>query len=372
MRIAQVVTYISSDGAFGGPVAAALAQSVELVRQGHSVELYAAWDGKAQVHAPGVRLRLFPVPAPRHGLAAILSLRLVAALRRERVSYDVVHLHFGRDLVSLSSWLAVAGRRTRLVLQPHGMVQPDARLKSRVVDAVVVRRALRTAHVVLTLTDREARDVRVVAGTPVRTASIGNGIPIDARVDLGRPAPPQALFLARLHPRKNVMLFAEAARRLHAAGTRAGFRVIGPDEGDLPRLRSFLAEHRLERVVEYAGVLGPGRSGDELRRAALLVLPSVGEVYPMTVLESMAVGTPVVLSTECGLSPALAGAGAAAVVPPEAAALAAAMDDLLGDAQKREALAEAGLTYARAVFAIGPVVTRLLQEYGAAGERVHA
>lgn len=366
MRIAQVVTYVSSDGAFGGPVAVALAQSTELARRGHSVAVYATWDGRARVDAPGVDLHLFRVAAPRHGLSTIVSAPLVATLWRQRRSYDVVHLHFGRDLISLTSWLALLGGRQRLVLQPHGMVQPDARLRSRVVDAVIVRRALRAAPLVLTLTEQESQDVTAVAGETVRTAAIDNGVHVAAQVGLERPAPPTALFLARLHPRKNVMLFAEAARRLHAEGTRAVFRVIGPDEGDLARLRMFVAEHRLDVVLHYAGAVGPGRSEEELRCAAVLVLPSVGEIYPMTVLEAMAVGTPVILSEDCGLSPALSRAAAAVVVRPEAASLTDAMRALLRSDERRQALAEAGLAYARAAFDIGAVGTRLLQLYSAA------
>jgi glycosyltransferase involved in cell wall biosynthesis len=45
-----------------------------------------------------------------------------------------------------------------------------------------------------------------------------------------------------------------------------------------------------------------GTADDELRRAAVYVLPAVREVFPMTVLEALSVGTPVVLGEDCGIA----------------------------------------------------------------------
>jgi glycogen synthase len=61
MRVLQVVSLLSPDGAFGGPARVALNQSAELIRQGHHVTLAAGTHGYkfSPVESDGVPLTLF-------------------------------------------------------------------------------------------------------------------------------------------------------------------------------------------------------------------------------------------------------------------------------------------------------------------------
>jgi glycosyltransferase involved in cell wall biosynthesis len=195
--------------------------------------------------------------------------------------------------------------------------------------------------------------------------SPSNGIDVASGVDLVRTAR-TVLFLARLHPRKNVLLFAEAARRLILSGSSASFQVIGPDEGDLAPLNTFIEQHGLQERLRYGGAVPSDEAQAHLRDAAVFVLPSRGEVVPMTVLEALAVGTPVVLSSDCGLAPELQEAGAAVVIDPEPELLARAIGGLLTDEARRSALAARGLEYARQSLSIRSVVDRLEEIYAAA------
>lgn len=362
MRIAQVVTYISSDGAFGGPVAVALAQSIELASQGHTVDLYAAWDGKVRISAPGVTLKLFKVNRAAR-LSNTMSVGLVGALWRHRNQYDAVHLHFARDLISLASSIVLRRRRDHLVLQPHGMIMPDKRPQARLVDTIVVRPALRSASAVLALTESEAQGLLRVGALKSRLKMIDNGIDIPSGTTHQRSSPPIVLFLGRLHPRKNVLLFAEVARRAREQGLPARFRVVGPDEGDLPALRAFITNHNLETVLEYAGAVGPGQGAQELRAATVFVLPSIAEVYPMTVLEALANGTPAVVSEDCGLAPLLREAKAARLASADADSVSAAVMYLLANPEERRAQVERGLDLARSKFALDGIAAQLTAAY---------
>src|SRR6478735_802081 len=101
MRIAHVVTYVSADGAFGGPVAVAIAQAEELARRGNDVHFLAGWDGVATLQIPGVDVRLFATKHRAPGLSGLSAPGLRRFLGRHRDSFDVVHVHLGRDLVTL-------------------------------------------------------------------------------------------------------------------------------------------------------------------------------------------------------------------------------------------------------------------------------
>ena len=61
MRILQVVTLLSPDGAYGGPARVALNQSAELVSRGHDVTVVGATRGYRDVPTElnGVPVKLF-------------------------------------------------------------------------------------------------------------------------------------------------------------------------------------------------------------------------------------------------------------------------------------------------------------------------
>lgn len=77
-----------------------------------------------------------------------------------------------------------------------------------------------------------------------------------------------------------------------------------------------------------------------LDRATALVVPSRAEGFGLPLLEAMAAGTPVVTSDAAALVEV--GAGAARVSPLEPAALAAALREVVDDAELRRRMADAG------------------------------
>ena len=100
-----------------------------------------------------------------------------------------------------------------------------------------------------------------------------------------------------------------------------------------------------------------------LERATVFVLPSVGEVFPMTLLEALAAGTPSICTVSCGLADQLAQDDAALVIEPGAHSLAGALDLLLKDAERRAELSRSARETARKRFSMQTVGTQLLQSY---------
>ncbi|MCU1552986.1 MAG: putative glycosyl transferase, partial [Arthrobacter sp.] len=176
----HVVTYVSVDGAFGGPIAVAIAQLTELARQGHDVELLAGWDGKAVIDAQGVKVTLFNVRRiwPR-GFSGLWAPGLARAASMRARSGAAIHIHLARDLITLSAARAVS-RNARPVLQTHGMVMPDNRLKARLLDRFFTGRVLSRASRVLALTEREQLGLTEVARGPIVLERIANGVSLQA------------------------------------------------------------------------------------------------------------------------------------------------------------------------------------------------
>jgi glycosyltransferase involved in cell wall biosynthesis len=376
VRIAHVLTYVSADGAYGGPLAVLVAQCRELAARGHQVEVFAGWDGVATLEIPGVTVHLFRVVrAVPMGFSGLVSPALFRAMTSRAQQFDVVHVHLSRDLIAAPTVLAtlLRKRHPRVYLQTHGMIKPDARPKARVFD-LAIRPILRRSTSVFALTAADAERVAEVARGGVSIVELPNGVP--AQDDLPAPAHrsevPDVLFLARLQPRKRVQLFAEAAAILLAEGLTARFSVVGPDEGDLAELRRFIDSRGLAGSIVYEGAIPPGTAPARLRAADVYVLPSLNEPFPMTVLEAMSVGVPTVVSATCLIADRLREHDAVVLFDGGAPELATAIRGLLVNPDARQALGERARRVVEEHFSVGAVVDTLEHYYSMDRDRLRS
>ncbi len=367
MRLLHVVTLLSDDGAYGGPTSVATGQLEECAARGHEVELVSLWRGSSPAPARigSVPLRTRPARSLLPGrFTGLMHPLLVRDLWRSMARADVVHIHAGRDLVSLTALgLAVLGRK-RFLTQTHGMVEPRRRAAVRLFDRVYVP-LLRRSRGCLVLTERERRAVAEVVG-PDGPPLLGlpNGVrPSRAGSAPHRQRGREVLFLARLHPRKRPEAFVEMAALVHQRVPDARFTLYGADEGSLAKVRRLIAAHRLDEVVSYRGALGHAQAVSAYAKAAVYVLPSVDEPFPMTVIEALCAGTPVVCTDTCGMAEELARREAAVVTDGSPRAMADAVCDLLADDSRRDALVSAGHRAVEEAFSIHAVTDRLEEIY---------
>ncbi|MDN4484167.1 glycosyltransferase [Demequina lignilytica] len=347
MRVVQSVTYASRHGAFGGPTAVALAQCRALAERGHEVTLLAGWDGEATLDVPGVHVLAVEVrpSIPGAGFSGLWSRRLPEAVASALEGADLAHVHLGRHLID--SYVARSAQRRGIpvIAQTHGMVPRPGSLPARMFDALGGLRPLHRARRVLALTAVEVEELAAQGLDADRVTQVFNGVdPVPDLARAPRAVPPEVLFLARLHPRKRATAFARMAARLLDRGIEATFAIAGPDEGEAAEVRDIIARSGHADAIRYEGPVDQRDAKRRLARASVYVLPSVGEVFPMSVLESAAVGTPVVMTHDCGLAQEFASAGAAEVTDPAPEALAAAVERLLADASLAAATAAAATT----------------------------
>lgn len=348
MRIVHVVPLMTPDGAFGGPVTVAVGQAQELARRGHDVQIVAGYSGfeEPPTDLDGVRLHAFKVARvlPRTGFAGLYSTGLLRHMFRAASRADVVHVHMARDLITAPAAAVAARSGARLVIQPHGMIDRSDRRLASFLDAVLVRRTMQSATCVLTLTETEADELANLHMT-TKTRAIPNGIVAQPSGER-RPRPrPEVLFLARLHPRKRVLAFARAAQTLAGDYPHVDFVVVGPDEGDGDELRALLEGPDRQPTVTFQGALPPQAARSRIAGASIYVLPSVGEVFPMTVLEALAAARPVVITHSNGLAPALNDARAAAVIGLDDDDLVTALRGLLDRPEAADEMGQRGQTH---------------------------
>ena len=304
-KILQVITLLGSGGSYGGPLRVAFEIAEELNRKGHLPSIVGGvissrdFPTSAKVLTSGIKVR--PI-SKKLNVSSLFSLKVPSRLWSEIRQSDVVHIHFGRDLIPITATLICILNKKSFYLQTHGMVKKDNRKLVRFVDQLLVKGIFKKANAVFALQSEELSELRKL-GFEARYEILPNGILIDEEIDLTyKAASFVAVFCARLAPVKQVDRFLEIAKRASIDELDATFEIFGPDGGQLAKVLDFIAENELEKTLRYGGTVDPLEVPRLLARKSLLVLPSRYDPFPVSILESLGVGTPVLVNESCGIS----------------------------------------------------------------------
>ncbi|PXA69996.1 glycosyltransferase [Cryobacterium arcticum] len=370
MRIAQIVTVVTPEGAYGGPVRVAVNQAKALIALGHDVTVFAGTRGFSipPTEIDEVPVRLFPTvqAIPKAGFAGMSSPGLLRAVRREAHQFDIWHIHLARDLVTLPAAELVRRAGVPYVLQCHGMIDPSDKLLARPLDAFLTRPVLRAARRILSLTPREEQDLTQVGGSQLAVSRIPNGVPESKPLDSNPTGRREALFLARLQKRKRPLYFVEAALHIAAQSHDVEFALVGPDEGEGRAVQDSIKASPYGDRIRWSGALPPEETVERMRSASVYVLPSVDEPFPMSVLEALSVGLPVIITDSCGLAPFVEAAEAGIVIDASQASLNQAMHSLLTDTGLARRMGDNGRELIKRDFSIDSVARLLAEHYEAA------
>ncbi|MDH6181870.1 glycosyltransferase involved in cell wall biosynthesis [Microbacteriaceae bacterium SG_E_30_P1] len=346
MKIAHVVTYISSDGAFGGPVTVARAHCAALAELGHEVSLLAASDidRPKRLVVDGYEEVLFPARrfSSKLGFAGMHSPELRSHLKDRARHFDVAHIHLARDMVTLPAAHQFQRDRVPYFAQPHGMIDGSKHPLAPIVDSLMTKRLLEGAQNVFCLTRNEEAEIRALCES-ASIARIANGVQIAPLPSYG-DREQEVLFLARLHPRKRAQAFVHMAELLAPDYPSLQFSVVGPDEGDGSAVR-MLIDRIGSPAIQIEDGLRPEDARSRLHAARVYVLPSVGEIFPMTMLEAFAAGTPTVCTDSLGIAEAARNYGAALVTDGSPEQLAEAVRSVLDSDQVAEQLRQGAHDY---------------------------
>jgi phosphatidyl-myo-inositol alpha-mannosyltransferase len=353
----------------GGVQAHVLGLATGLRGLGHQVEVLAP----ARTSNPSNPDRALPefvtsagraVGVPYNGSVAPLAFGPVAVNRARRWlrahDFDVLHLH---EPVAPSLSLIVLALADRPVVATfhfattrswalsaaHGLLQPTMeKITARIAVSPLARRM----------------QVEYLGGDAVE---IPNGVDV-SHFTGAKPLPgyPRAGgtvgFVGRFgEPRKGMQVLLAALRT--TIRTRPDLRLLVVGHGDAAALLRAAGPALAPRIRMLGPVSDEGKAA-VLASVDVLCVPAIGgESFGIVLTEALAAGTPVVASDLAAFRLVLDGGQAGVLVPPGSpAALSAALDDLLGDAGKRAALAAAGRRRV-AMWDWPVVVRRVLQVY---------
>jgi glycosyltransferase involved in cell wall biosynthesis len=287
---------------------------------------------------------------------------LVSFLRRERI--DVVHAHkFGSNL-----WGSILGRLSRVpvvIAHEHSWSYSGQPLR-RFLDREVIARG---ADVIVAVSREDARRMVEVEGIePSSIRFIPNGIPTperkghDLRSELGlAEGTPVVATVGQLRPEKALEVLVEAAEGLAPRFPELRVLIVGhgPVEDDL---KQHVVEAGLEETVLFLGRRND--VPDVLAGIDVAVCCSDHEGSPLSVMEYMAAGKPVVATRVGGVPDLIEDGVHGLLVPPRRSdELADAIASLLSDRERAQKMGDQARARQQEEFTLAAFVRRVEDLY---------
>lgn len=302
------------------------------------------WDALAACrlhHRPGVDAHLDELlaapPADAHQ-----ALLLAVAARERGITH--LHAHFGSVATAVARLAArVAGITYSFTLHAKDIFHHD-------VDRAALTERLRDAAFAVTVSDYNERFLRDRHGDAASSVvRVYNGIDLEAfplTSPLDRPR--AVVGVGRLVEKKGFDHLVDAVALLHRQGRGVRLDLVG-EGAEEDALRARAADLGIAEHVVFHGALTQDEARAVVRGAAVLAAPCVvapdgnRDGLPTVVLESLALGTPVVTTPVTGIPEAVRHGRTGLLVPEsDAPALAEAIATLVDDPLLRCELAVAG------------------------------
>ena len=230
----------------------------------------------------------------------------------------------------------------------------------------LIRNVYDNVSCVLVLSVQWERWVRSITRNQNVQALYNPVIAAPTTVDWSRRDAATVLMLGRLNHAKGTYDLLNATAQLPATLSHARLCLGG--DGEIEQARVAARELGLAERVELAGWIGPEAKTRYLDSATVYVLPSYKEGLPMSVLEAMAAGMPVITTPVGGIPEAVTdGVEGFLVQPGDVGALRDRLQLLLGDRALAQRMGEAGRRKVEALFLSSTIMPRLERLYVALG-----
>jgi len=376
MRIAQVIPYFARRR--GGPATSTESLSIELSRLGHDVTILTTdvqWDSELRGSVENANVTVLSFPHLIEKRQFIFSPSMKAWLKGNGGKFDIFHMHEFRSYQNKIVHDCAVQNHIPYVLQAHGSVLPffEKTLLKKAYDLVWGESILDDASRVIALNHMEFGQYRAMGVEGGRIEIVSNGIRLEDfqilperghfRKMLGIASSDKlVLYIGRIHRIKGIDLLLDAFSEIEKRIGQTRLAIVGPDDGYLPCVNEKIETLGLSNRVLVVDALYGARKLEAYVDADVLVLPSSYEIFGNVLIESLACGTPVIMTDRCGIADLIRDVGGR-VIPYDTGSLSEALLDLLENDEKRRLLGENGSRLVRERFDWSKIVIEVESLY---------
>jgi len=314
MRILQVISYFTPRK--GGDVNVCCNISKQLAMRGHEVTVITTDLEFDNEYAESIRklgVKVIPFSCVANISMFLMSPSIKNWLKANIYQYNVIHMHNFRSYQNNEVLHYAKKYNVPYVLQAHGSLPYFAKQNlKKLYDFVWGNKILHNASRVIALHKTEADQYKKMGVAENKIEIIPNGIDLSEYESLPergqfrnkyhiRNNEKIILYLGRIHKIKGIDLLINAYSKLVKDIEETKLVIVGPDDGFLSELKKQATELGMEGKVLFTGSLFDHDKLSAYVDADVFVLPSYYDCYPVTVLEAMACGTPVIITKNTGI-----------------------------------------------------------------------
>lgn len=343
MKILCIVPSYKPAYVYGGPIESVARLCEGLIEAGQYVEVYTTTaNGATELQVqPNTKLTVDGVPVtyfkritkdPTH-ISPALWRNLYATCKQ----YDVVLIQSWWNVLVVVAALICHLRKVKVIVSPRGMLsgyilEHSNSLVKKMIHSSVGKSALQKSVFHATSDAEYAECKNLIPGW--RGFMIPNIIRLPV-VTVTKPANQifTLLFLSRIHPKKGIEILMDA---LHQISTPVLLRIAGSgDTAYIEQLKQKAATLGVAHQIQWIGWKDRAEKFEEMANADLFVLPSYNENFANTVIESLHVGTPVLITDQVGLAAFVQKEKVGWVVPVESNAIAKKIEEIVLQQQQQ-------------------------------------
>ncbi len=225
---------------------------------------------------------------------------------RERVrQFDAVHVHAWWNLVSVLACRIAISNQVPVIISPRGTLSRYSfanknSLIKRLIHELLGKKLLNKSAIHVTSNREKAAIVSLVG--PGRLFNIPNFIALPAAMPKGIYPASESLkliFFSRIEQKKGLEILLHALQKIPIDYT---LTIAGDGEANyIANLKSLAVQLGIAKKLEWIGFQGANKF-DVLQQHDVMILPSYDENFGNVVIESLSVGTAVLISENVGLA----------------------------------------------------------------------
>lgn len=315
MHLIQINASYKPAYVYGGPTMSVSKLSEELMRAGHSVRVLSTTaNGATELNYPtaspvtidGVPVHFYKRYTKDHSHFSPGLLLGLYQMVKNNPDTRIIHIHAWWNLVSVLSCFVALLMGKEVILSPRGTLSAYSfgnrkSVLKNLFHKLIGKALLKRCHIHATSIREEEAVIRLFHPQSIRV--IPNFVELPQRTpacqDDGH-AGFNVLFLSRIEEKKGLDMLFEALADC-AFNWKLSIAGRGNEEYEW-KLKQLAKSLKIDDRIIWIGQQGPERKFEVMQQHDLLVLPSQDENFANVVIESLAVGTPVLISQQVGLA----------------------------------------------------------------------